>query len=635
MCGVALAAGRDREAETRRMVGMLELRGPDGTHVVDFPHHGLCLGHTRLSIIDLSDAGRQPMESSCGRYVLTFNGEIYNYIELKERLEESRRRRLRSASDTEVFLELMAQGGREELCHVDGMYAFALYDRQEATVLLARDSFGEKPLYYSVRRADGDWRVAAASEPRCLLSLDWVDRSIDEKAVYDYLTFLYTAAPVTFWSGVTELKPGNTVEVDLREQRVGPTVRVSTPRDIVLDSIRSRDTRGDHDRTAAELVRRSVEVRLRSDVPLGVYLSAGLDSNVICSVSTDHRRSTGGESVQTFTMDYAGLGASERSVASAAASYHGAENEQVLLAPGSGLPEMASRALELFSGPFGNFTALAADSMAEVVSRTLRVALVGDGGDELFGGYPRYRALRYRGAFAATKAVSVPVTKGALVALRRRPHSAWYRRGRQFVRAASLDPSDAFLDWSTYLTREDLRGLAGASATSPFREDMVSVFDEVHHASGDATLAAAAVDLESFVPYNLMQSADRTSMAHSLELRSPFLQADLLRMMSRVPTQRRVPLTGGSKPLLRHNRHFDLYPPVRREPKRAFNPPLATILRSNRPWVEDTLLTSGGGVLSQVCDSRGVDPFVRAFFSDGYDNSTLLWGLLLLAQWNG
>jgi asparagine synthase (glutamine-hydrolysing) len=596
------------------------------------------MGHTRLRVIDPREIAAQPMRSSCGRFVLAFNGEIYNFLELKGTLPLSRRRSLRTASDTEVLLELLADRGLAALSDVDGMYAFVLYDRKSRNLTLCRDPFGEKPLYYSAGQVQGEGVFAAASEIGCFAVLDWVDRSIRPESVYDFLAFMYTAPPHTLFSGIKELPPGSAIQFDLQERWLsGPWKVLDVLDDLLQGQRESPSTQADCLERVAEQLRHSVSMRLRSDVPLGVLLSGGLDSNVLASLASAEADEIGGNRISSFTMDYRlldpAVGRNEPKLASRAAAAYGLDHAVIEMTAMDDLDCLAARALEIFSGPFGNFTALATDRLSSVAARSVTVALVGDGGDELFAGYPRHRALQLHAQFPALGRALRFLFSGLGPGLLRRRDSAWFRRGSQFAAAAGAPPAEAYLDWLTYLNPTQLSRLCGDDVESLHRSSLVQTFDELHGATEDFSLAAMGVDLASFVPNNLMQSGDRASMRNSLELRSPFLNRALLRTAASVPSSIRVPMFGRSKPMLRENQGFRLYPPVRKGPKVAFNPPLASMLRRNRGRVEDALLGGGPGLLSEFATRSGTEEHLDAFYRMGQDVSTLIWGLFLLSSW--
>ncbi len=619
MCGIAGIVGADRSL-VKRMLVRLRHRGPDAAGVLDLPEIGASLGHARLSIIDLDPRSNQPFSSSCGRWTLTFNGEIYNYVELRERLE-ALGRTFRSRSDTEVLLQWLIEFGEAGLAELDGMFAFCLADRLTRTLLLVRDPIGEKPLYYAPPGRSSGVRFAFASEIKGLLALPGVDTSLDETALADFLRFLYTAPPHTLYAGIRELPPGHLLRVDTDE-----------PRDEALPfydlESRSAQTFEGSYAQASELFRdaftKSVALRLRSDVPLGIYLSSGLDSNSILAVA--HRLAPD-YCFSTFTARYDGT-ADESALAARAAGVQGASNEQIPFAERDFF-QAVERMVALFDQPFGNATAIVADRIAAAASTRCKVCLLGDGGDEIMAGYPRYKALLLHARFQAVPRPFRSILHSCTRMLRETGTTATRtRRVKHFVQDLVLPMAESFIDWSTYVDQEGLARALGRKEPTPFTASLIQTFERN---AEDPIRAAALVDFRSFVPFNLMQAADRTSMAHPLELRSPFLSPQVVETALSIPSRYKLAL-GRSKPLLA-DALADVLPPfIASQRKRAFNPPMQEWLRAHLDALEDRLTGPRAGIRNLVAPEF-VAAEVRAFRRGESDNSTLLWGMATLESW--
>jgi asparagine synthase (glutamine-hydrolysing) len=624
MCGIAGSLGGDAQV-VQRMVARLLHRGPDASGVLELPELGLRLAHTRFAILDLDRRSDQPFVSACGRYALTFNGEIYNYVELGGRLAE-KGDLLRTSSDTEVLLKWLMRHGAAGIGDLEGMFAFAFVDRVERRLLLARDPIGEKPLYYAFPTAAGAPRLAFASELQPLLDVPGVDLGLDEEALADWLRFLYTAAPRTLYRGIRELAPGCRLEIDLD---------APSDRPVRTYDLESRLFAFDGDAALAahafrDALMQSVRLRLRSDVPVGVFLSGGLDSNALLAAA---RAVQPGTRLETFTARWSGskeASARDESLdAAAAARFQGVPHHALEFGEDQGLPAAIDRVLHLFGQPFGNATALVADRLAGEASRLGRVCLVGDGGDECLAGYPRHRALVLHRRFAHAPGALRGVTAALADLVPERGSAATnVRRAREFLRTLGRPAGEAFLEWTGYVDQAGLGRALGSRARSGLHEEMLALFER--HAD-DPIRAAALVDMRSFVPFNLMQSADRTGMAHPLELRCPYLAPPLVELALSLPARIKV-RAGRTKPVLADAFRASLPPGVVGRAKRPFNPPVRGWLTRHGAELERTL-TGPGARVGELLSSSWVRGEVESFRAGRRDNSTLLWGLATLEGW--
>jgi asparagine synthase (glutamine-hydrolysing) len=624
VCGIVGTIGYE-PARLDRALERLAHRGPDhvGRHV-DVQRDAV-LGHLRLSIIDLDSRSHQPFFSDCRRYSLTYNGEIYNFRELRAELAARGGHVFRTTSDTEVLLRLLIESGLDGLARVDGMFALCFADHERGRWLLARDHIGEKPLYYTEHRHAGRACFAFASEIKGLLDLPGVDRSLDRVGLADYLRFLYTAPPHTLYRGIRELPPGCALQVDVAEGRASSPIRFYDL-DSACAELEARDF-PEAARDFAERFTHSVRARLVSDVQVGLYLSAGIDSNAVLAAALGGSE---GASLKTYTMRYA-FGATDESAAAAAdAAWYGVPNTVVTLAAEWDFDVAVQRVVDLFDQPFGNSTALVAYDLAGHAVRSSRVCLVGDGGDELTVGYPRYRALLLQKKMAG---VPAPLRRAIAAIVGVVPEigslATPVRRGKQFLNSAHEPPAVSYLNWATYLDTAALRrALAQPDVDSAFYTGLLASFERF---GAQPLRAAALVDMKSFVPFNLMQCADRTAMGHSLEIRSPFLARSLVESALSLPDATRLG-PGGIKPLLTVPMASRLAPGVVKRPKMPFNPPIRALLRRNLAALESTLLGPDSR-LGGVMDRAFVEQAFQSFQAQRVDNSTFLWGLATLDRW--
>ncbi|MEO5374896.1 MAG: asparagine synthase (glutamine-hydrolyzing) [Alphaproteobacteria bacterium] len=616
MCGIAgstsaepsvLAAMRERLAH----------RGPDGEGLWRDAETGVGLVHRRLAVIDLSPGGAQPMVSSCGRFVIAFNGEIYNYRELRADLEAVGET-FHSTSDTEVLLILLRREGVAALPRIGGMFAFALWDRERREMLLARDRLGIKPLVYA---ALPDGGLAFASEIHALRAHPGIDLGIDAEALSQYLACLYVPAPRTIHAGMAKLPPGC-----LLRWRAGQGVAVAP----YWRPAYTGDRHPSVDEAVEEilpLVRRAVVEQMVSDVPVGCFLSGGIDSSTIAAAMAAEARRIGAPPVRTFTMTFDTAAYDEREPARAVAEHIGSLHTELPASPS--LAGLLPTLVERFGEPFGNPTALLIDDLSRKAREHVTVALVGDGGDEVFAGYPRYEggllARRYRQAVPGwlRRGVIAPLT-GLIPESSGGRHSL--RRAREFLAGANRPDPDMYAGWVEYFTPEERRDLLGLSAppSSPIADLYRSA------PSADPLDAMQQTDLVSFLPGNLLAYGDAMSMDHALELRLPLIDHRLIEAVGRIAPM--VRFAAGKKTLLKAVARRLLPAAIVDRPKVGFNPPMGLWLKGDlAPLVRERLTAERMAALGLVWE-----PVARllAEHQRGLrDHSLKVWALLVLDAW--
>jgi asparagine synthase (glutamine-hydrolysing) len=616
MCGIAGSTGANRGILEEMMIA-LRHRGPDGDGSWQDPTSGTGLVHTRLAIIDLSPGGAQPRLSEDGRFALTYNGEIFNYRELRGELEAAGER-FRSESDTEVLLRLLQRNGAAGLERVVGMFAFALWDRERRELLLGRDRLGIKPLVYASLPDGG---LAFASEIAALRRHSGVDLSIDREALSEYLACLYVPAPRTLHRGVRKLPPGHVLRWhagEIAEVRSYWQPQFAGTRQPSLDEAVEE---------LMPLVRRAVADCMVADVPVGCFLSGGIDSSVIAALMAETLRKQGGPALRSFTMVFDEPSYDEREpariVAQAIGSIH------IELPAGAQLAGLAESMVDRFGEPFGNPTALLIDDLSRQAREHVTVALVGDGGDEVFAGYPRYRggllAQRYRRLPSwLRRDVAVPLS--ALI-----PESTkgfhGLRRAREFLSGANLPNDEMYASWVEYFTpgeRRDLLDL-GASPTSP----IATLYRQA--ASQEPLDAMQQTDLCSFLPGNLLAYGDAMSMSHALELRLPLIDHRLVAAVGRLTPSLRV--AHGQKTLLKAIAAKLLPREIVERPKRGFNPPMGVWLRRDlAPLVAERLRPERLEPLGIAW--RPIEQLLAEHRRGLRDHALKIWALLVLELWH-
>jgi len=390
MCGIAGIIGKADEGLIQSMTRVLAHRGPDGEGY--YLDQGVALGHRRLSIIDL-ETGQQPMTSADGRYTIVFNGEIYNFLELRRELE-SRGVRLRTRSDTEVLLEAYATWGRDALAKLRGMFAFAIWDKRERSLFAARDRLGVKPFYYAQIAS----QFLFASEMKSLLAYPGFERKLNYPALDDYLTYLYVPPPETIFQGIFELPPAHWLEWENCNLRLCEYWDVNFAGEKNASKQIVKETQ--------EVLDDAVAARLISDVPLGVFLSGGIDSSTIARLMANHLS----EPVRAFTLKFqeGGRWYSETEFAREVSEAIGAESRELEIVSKSA--ELLGTVTRHFDEPFGNPTALLLYQLSEAARQHVTVALVGDAGDEVRGGIRgagKGRTVDHQGGILAVDAIVV------------------------------------------------------------------------------------------------------------------------------------------------------------------------------------------------------------------------------------
>jgi asparagine synthase (glutamine-hydrolysing) len=556
MCGILALVGTPWQQAAETALRPLEPRGPDARAF--WRREDAFLGHTRLSVIDL-ETGSQPMASEDGRYVLVYNGELYNFRALRAELE-ARGHRFVTRSDTEVLLRGFAEWGRGVLGRLDGMFAFALWDARERRLFAARDRLGIKPLFYSAHRG-----LALASTLAPFLALEGFPRALDYEALRDYLAFQTPLAPASFLREVRQLPPAHWLEwqADGGEVRSGAYWTIPDP----------PKTASGTAQTLAELdaiLRRTLEAQLVSDVPLGAFLSGGIDSSLIVHYMAE----AGARAPLTFSVRFPDAGFDESEAALAVARRYGTEHH-VLEAPRIGAAELA-RALAALDQPLADPAYVPTYALAELTRRHVTVALSGDGGDELFGGYAR---------FLDTEALH-PDGPGrrllrALVRARLAP-GALLRRGLAgqellLYRKVELGPWPVSRkSLARYLTPEALARCRPEATLARWLE-----LARAHGGRMDSD-ALMRADLWTYLSENCLAKTDRASMAHGLEVRVPLLGNALADFALAQPAASH--LRPEPKALLRMLARDKLPKEVWDRPKHGFSVPL--LAGFNGPWHE-------------------------------------------------
>lgn len=604
------------------LVDLLHHRGPDGGGY--WSEGRYFFGHRRLAIIDLSPSGAQPMASADGRYVVTFNGEIYNYVELEAELR-ARGYVFRTHSDTEVLLHGYDAWGEGLLERLTGMFAFALADRQKGELLLARDRFGEKPLLFH-DGGSGDVVFASELAPIAQHLATTSDRSIDLEGLAGFLCMNFVPGDRTLLAGVRRLSPG--------------TMRKYGPKGLVRERTYYRpepvqDTRvdrGDLRGVLDELKKRiddSVRIALRADVPLALFLSGGIDSSLVAESSVRQ-----GTLEAAFCIDVREQSFSEWDNAKWVADRLKLRLERVPLGP-----EVLEDFLSIVShadDPLGDSSAVAVWQLARATAAQFKVAVSGDGGDELFGGYLTYKATAIHRAVTSRFG---SLARGALraaarhVPARETKVSTSYKLLR-FLRAADLPPGEAHFTWNGAWMPEDAASLLSNDAARALARSAVRDVARRHGISARPGLGELQqVDAREFLPNDILVKVDRMTMAHSLESRAPFLNHHLAGLALAATPRFAQSLAHPPKRLLRTLADETFGPRVSRAKKQGFSIPVHAWLRGPMRALVMELLSPSSiralGFLDEAEVSRVRDRHMIGLEPLGFE----LWGLCVLVAW--
>lgn len=591
MCGIAGiwdVQGRSRHDELAEtiaaMTATLRHRGPDDRGCWLDPEAGIALGHTRLAIVDLSPAGAQPMLSACGRFVLTYNGEIYNAGELRAELE-ALGHRFRGHSDTEVLVQGMAAWGAEAcLRRLIGMFALGLWDRERRTLLLARDRVGKKPLYWG----RGGGALLFGSELKALRACRSWTPETDRDALAAYLRCRYVPAPQSIYRGIEKLRPGHAVEIDsagsVRHRCYWDALAVVNEGAVDVadeDAVERLD----------ELLRDAVARRMIADVPLGGFLSGGIDSSLMAALM----QAQSAAPVRTFSIGFREAGFDEAPYARAVAEHLGTDHTELYVEPGQALA-LIPHLPEIFDEPFADASQIPTSLLAALTRAHVTVAVSGDGGDELFAGYRRYGEAE--AAWRRLARAPAPLRRiagfglGGLNALL--DHTA---PGRAVVRSGLLPTTERMEYWAAALAARDgdafyaQRGTQWRRPEALLRAGRERSFDQTNAPADRADLLTRMqlADLLGYLPDDIMTKVDRATMAVALEARAPLLDHRVVELALRLPRRLKV-RDGATKWILR--RVLARYVPDRLvdRPKAGFSVPLGVWLRGPlRDWVEGLL----------------------------------------------
>lgn len=633
MCGiVGVIEGRSFEvprAQVEAALAAMRYRGPDDQGL--WSEVSVTFGHLRLSIVDLSPAGHQPMQSADERYVITYNGEIYNHNELRAELDLESAHNWHGSSDTEVLLELISRRGVEAaLKKVDGMFAFALWDRREQRLFLARDRFGEKPLFYALR-GEG---LAFASELTALEQIKALDLKVSRENVARYFTCGYVPAPFSIYEDVLKLPPASLLTWKAGEG--AKVVEYWSIDDMARKAIAERrpismaEAVDELDR----LIQASVAERMSADVPVGVFLSGGIDSSLV----TAAMQKCAARPITTLTLGFEDPRFNEADHARAVAKHLGTNHiEEVVTAEHA--REVVGMLGRMYDEPLADSSQIPTYLVSEMARKHVTVALSGDGGDEGFGGYRRHFATPKlwhrmrklpmrsvaRAAIGATPVEALNVGLGFL-----RGFADRYGPGGADV-GPTLKRVAPWLGATSLINLHELT-LEKWPSTEPVVPNVGDLNGRDHGFLPEGELDQLCMhDMRNYLPGDILAKVDRASMAVSLETRIPLLDPEVVAFGMSLPPELRVKDTTG-KLILREVLKRDLPEEMFTRPKAGFAPPLETwLLGPLRHWAEDLLAPAH--MQHGMLDERRVRSFWQRYTRGGTGEDARAWAVLQFQSW--
>lgn len=622
MCGIAGVYALSDEGKTyfkkvKPAVETLKERGPDKTNIDE--QGKACLGHTRLSIIDLSDAASQPFKDVTGRYTIVFNGEIYNFKELRQKMVK-KGLPLKTQSDTEVLLYLYIIEGPDCLEKLHGFFAFAIYDNREDTLFIARDRIGIKPLLYY---QDGN-KVLFASEMKAMMALG-VPKEIDKSSISQYFQFNYIPSNFTVFDQVQKLAPGHYIYIENNEIRDHNYYNIPYNRSKpVLTSY--NDTKVQ----LQKLIEDSVKERLMADVPLGAFLSGGIDSSVIVAEATKHT-----EQLNTFSIGYKDEPFFDETKYAELVAKKFNTNHQVFQLTNNDLYENLHQVLNYIDEPYADSSALPLHILSMHTRKHATVALSGDGADELFSGYNKHKAhyhAIHRGFKSSLIKAGLPLWR-ALPKSRNNKLGNRIRQLERYAQGLSLNEKERYWFWAQLLEEDKANDLFNFQVS--LHDLTIRKTEQLKYILPIETISDILyTDMHQVLVSDMLHKVDSMSMANSIEVRTPFLDHRLVEFVFGLPDEYKINAKM-RKRILQDTYKKVLPPELYQRPKKGFEVPL---LKWFRTEIKDELLNhylNKDYIVEQgIFNPESIESLKKKLFSpDAKDIQAHLWALLVFQHW--
>ena len=623
MCGItgkiSFSSKNISDQEIETMNDAIRHRGPDDGGVYISPDGKVGLGHRRLSIIDLSPLGHQPMRYM-DRYEIVFNGEIYNFQEKREMLEKDGYT-FTSHSDTEVILALYDKYGEKCLDHLRGMFAFAIYDEQENTLFAARDRVGKKPFkYYSDNNV-----FMFASELKAILTQPEYEREPDYTAIHHYLTLQYVPAPLTGFQGIAKLEPGHSLHIDLK------TRKIEKKQYWKLDYSKKLElSEEEWKKRIIDKLEESTKLRMISDVPIGAFLSGGIDSSAIVAMMAKNSKNP----IKTFSIGFEDEKFNELKYAKIIADTFKTEHTEFIVKPDA--IHLLPMLVRQYEEPYADSSALPTYYVSKLTRDHVTVALNGDGGDENFAGYGRYSvhkfALFYDTFLPLHKVLILPLTKLASDIFQ----TTFFYLAHRFAKSLSKPYNERYVDYICYFTNEMKSAIYTDEMNEKFKHsDSYEVVASQFKQSGSENKAEQAVyaDFTTYLPDDLMTKVDIDTMAVSLEGRSPFLDHEFLELTAQIPFHLKLKGRNNKKYILKEALRGIIPDEVMFRPKMGFGIPIHSWFRNElKEYAYDLLLSekaAGRSLFKKESIKNLLDTHCNTKVDFGYH----IWALVTLELW--
>ncbi|MAP24523.1 MAG: asparagine synthase (glutamine-hydrolyzing) [Rickettsiales bacterium] len=627
MCGILGIINQKAEADIlSKSLGLLKHRGPDDFGIWQNNNKNVTFGHTRLSILDVSADGHQPMVSQSERFVITFNGEIYNFLIIQQELKNLGHN-FKSSSDTEVLLQAIEEWGViKTLEKIDGMYAFGIYDQKEKKAYLIRDRFGEKPLYYSTYKGG----LYFSSELRPLANLIKLPKNISQKAINLFLAYGYIPAPYSIYENIFKLKPGHYIEYDLCSSNL-KMHQYWNAEETAFEQHANHLIKNEEEAffEVDRALTSSIKTRKISDVPIGCFLSGGIDSSII----TAYYQSLSDKPINTFTIGNENTSFDEADDAKHIAQYLGTQHTELYIKKSDYL-DIVPKLANIYDEPFADSSQIPTALVSKLAKKHVTVALTGDGGDELFGGYNRH--IFGESIFQNFKKLPHILRKPSIYTLKEiQKYPNLLLRLEKILGIKHIQTK----------LQKTLTALANVNSEINFYNELCrssslgSNDDPSFYPSQEFlnelgfTQWLMLADALTYLPGDILTKVDRASMAFSLETRAPFLSKELFETAWRLPLKFKIKNKQGKwilRELLKRKIPDTLF---ENKPKSGFGVPIADWLRHDlKDWAEGLLFAKEVKV-SQFVDHKIIENLWHEHVSRKVDNSQTLWNILMLEQW--
>lgn len=628
MCGIAgfsqFHNSFGDQATLKTMGEAIYHRGPDAGREYLEPHIGL--SHRRLAIIDLSEAGVQPMHSHDNDYVIAFNGEIYNFLALREELE-AKGYPFKTHTDTEVILALYHYEGVELLKKINGMFAFALWDKKQESLFIARDRIGKKPLYYYQKDND----IIFASELKALMTLPDIPREVRLDAVYDFFAYQYIPDPKTIYQDIYKLEPGHYLTINK------DGIKKAQYWDISF----AHTTNASEGELKAELQERAkacTEQRMVSDVPLGAFLSGGVDSSGVVALMAKIAQEKGDKPITTCSIGFDEEKFDETKFAAMVAEQYQTDHHKLIVQ--ENVEDNLEDIVRFFDEPFADPSLVPTYFVSQLAREKVTVAIAGDGGDEVFAGYEKY-AVDHIENKLRTKIPAWIRTKvlPSLSKLAASININLFQRASSLLHSLSVDPamgfyiSNSFIKdaiWQSLIndeTKAQLEGYHPAQQT----------IDYYHQCDGSDHLSRILyTDMKTYLPGGILVKVDRMSMANSLEVRAPILDYTMMEFASSLPSQLKFHVDDNKtekKYLLKEAFKDYLSDDILYRKKMGFSVPLASWLRNELKAITEEKLLNRTQGLCQFFKQEQITKLWHEHKTHKKDNATVLWSMLMFQMW--